>query len=93
MISDEEKARADAEYAAIPGTAPDHTRQIDVEGGEHAVRSRIQDTVDLLRKEGCRYFRYTLPPDEPNRGYVEGWKTRPLKEAEFNPRGYTGEKL
>lgn len=88
MISDEEKAKADAEYAAIPGTPADLTRIADISKvkGSHAnaISKVCMPMADGLREQGYTWFRVTAPTDDEDHVYLEAWRERPQKEAPLN---------
>ncbi len=80
MLTDEEIAQADAEYAALPGTPAD--------AFSHTKASETPDTQAWLREqahfwrtnEGMTHFRWTVDGDVL---WLEAWKTKPRKEAPF----------
>lgn len=82
MISDDEKAKAEAEYAALPGTPPDWIASRTRVASNRESQERIQEMGDRAKAAGMTWVRFTV---EPSKLYVEAWKVRPRKEAPFDP--------
>jgi hypothetical protein len=80
MLTDQDSAAARAEYEALPGTPPECYSAIDRDGTP--MQTKVQDAIDLWRKEGMTHFRVTVEADCT---WVEGWAVRPDKEAPFSP--------
>lgn len=80
MLSDNDIAQADAEYAALPGTQPNcfsHTKISETPD----TQAWLREQADWWRRnEGMTHFRATADGDIL---WLEGWKTMPRKEAPF----------
>lgn len=86
MMIDENTVSGRAEYESLPGTPPECYSSMEPDGTP--MHTKVQDAIDLWRKEGMTHFRVTVEPDCT---WVEGWTKRPYKEAPFNPP-YTAER-
>ena len=83
-MTPEQKEAADRAFDLLPGTMPDAWASADISfvEGEQAMANAIR----LLRKRlfevyECTHFRLTK---EGNILQMDGWKTRPAKEAPFS---------
>jgi len=84
-MTDEDFARAQAEYDALLGTEPQWFSfipwsEIQETGGQMAVQAKCA----VQAKDGASFWRVTEVPN-PHGVWVEGWATRPHKQADFNP--------
>jgi hypothetical protein len=83
MITDEEAAKADAEYAALPGTPADRTHRFDI--SECSTTRQFHKVMgplsDKWKAEGMKWFRVTAPRSDEGHVYIEGWWEKPYKEA------------
>lgn len=82
MLTDEEAAKARAEYDALPGTPPDWIASRLRVPRNCESRERLVAMGEDAKAAGMTWFRFTV---EPSKLYVEGWKERPRKEAPFDP--------
>lgn len=79
-MTDEEFDRANAEYAALPGTAAEFISWRDLSDGDSP--QLAHGMAEHQRADGATYWRWTV---EGSRLWCEGWTTRPRKEAPFQP--------
>lgn len=82
-MTDEEMAKADAEYAALRGTKPDgwsFVSRAELEANPiSALATRRANWTDM------KWQRFTVV-EWPEAGvWIEVWKERPRKEAPFDP--------
>lgn len=83
-MTDEDFARACAEYDALPGTAPDgYSFRSNEEIGDREPADVGRELVESWRADGdYQHARVTKTDDGL---WLEVWKERPRKEAPFNP--------
>lgn len=88
MLTDEEAAKANAEYDALPGTPADLTLVADiskVKGSQPTAISKVcMPMAEGLREQGYRWFRVTAPSDDEDHVYLEAWRERPYKQGALN---------
>lgn len=80
-MTDEEMAKADAEYDALPGTPPNgYSFRSHAEIGTRAKTDVIREMHGLHPE--AEFLRATITEDGL---WVEFWDARPYKQAPFNP--------
>lgn len=90
MLTNAEVAEAEAAYAAAPSTPPDFYSSRVMTDDAAANRALFGEMAAIWNGK-AEWLRFTI--DEPRRTlWVEGWKTRPYKEAAFDPP-YTADQV